>query len=277
MKFVKIEGCGNDYLFVDEEQEVVPEDREKLVRDLCHPHFGPGADGVVFYRESSEADVVMDIYNADGTGAQMCGNAVRGMCLLLTERIHRDFYRIGTRAGIKFCQLFRKDGGLMIQVDMGAPVWEPGRIPCRSERNIVVNEPIQVLQEEFRMTCLSMGNPHAVIFVPSVAGLNLEQLGIVLEHHLRFPNRTNVEFVQIQSRNRVKARVWERGVGETLACGTGACAILAAGRMTGKLDELVQVRLPGGVLQVHQLQERGSIYLTGPVRKVYEGKYYMTE
>ena len=274
IRFVKVEGCGNDYLFLDTAREKLPDDRSRLARDLCHPHFGPGGDGIVLFGPSGQGDARMEIYNADGSRAEMCGNAIRGLCLLLLERERKDFYRVETDAGLKLCQMLEQDGQTMVQVDMGAPVWEPGKIPCRSEKNIVANEPIQIMQEEFLMTCVSMGNPHAVIFVPSVASLNLEELGIPIEHNLRFPNRTNVEFVQIQDRNHVKVRVWERGVGETLACGTGACAVLAAGRLTGKLDDLVKVKLPGGTLQVQQYQEKGSIFLTGPVHKVYEGFWY---
>ena len=273
MKFTKMHGCGNDYIFINCMDEVVTQP-EQLAKQLSDRHFGIGGDGLVLIKESQVADYKMEMYNADGSRGEMCGNAIRciGKYVYENKLTYRTTISIETLAGIKTLFLSVNAHGVVdIMVDMGSPILSPGLIPVCSEKGIVIDEQITILGEDYRMTCLSMGNPHAVVFVEDVRTLNLNRIGIPFEHNLRFPNRTNVEFVQIMDENNIKMRVWERGAGETLACGTGACAAVVAGILNQKLANEVVVHLKGGLLKVRYDTKENIVYLSGSATKVFEG------
>lgn len=274
MKFSKMHGCGNDYIVVNCFHEVVYYPAI-LAKKICAPHFGVGADGLVLIGYSGVADYCMKMYNPDGSQGEMCGNAIRclGKYVYENKMTDKTLLTIETLAGIK--KLYLKvvsDRVTEVKVDMGKPILAPQAIPVRSEKNIVIDEPIQILGVEYEMTCVSMGNPHAVVFVENVNSIKLQQIGIPFEHHLRFPNRINVEFVQILDRKRIKMRVWERGTGETLACGTGACAGVVAGTLSNRLDNVVEVSLPGGKLYVNYDEKIQTVFLTGPAKTVFTGE-----
>lgn len=273
MKFTKMHGCGNDYIFINCFKELVycP---DSLAKKLSDRHYGIGGDGLVLIGYSKIADYRMSMYNRDGTIGEMCGNAIRcvGKYVYDNKMIHKTVITIETLAGIKRLYLKVKEEQVVeVMVDMGKPIFAPQAIPVRSEKNIVIDEPIQVLGEEYRMTCVSMGNPHAVVFVDNIDDIQMEQCGIPFEHHLRFPNRTNVEFVQIVNRENIKMRVWERGTGETLSCGTGACASVVAGILNNKLGNEVVVSSPGGELKVYYEMDKYNVFLSGTAKVVFTG------
>lgn len=274
MKFVKMQGCGNDYIFIDCFEEEI-EKPEELAKRLSNRHFGIGADGLVLIKKSNKADCFMDMYNGDGSRAQMCGNAIRCVAKYLYEekKIEKTDLFIETLSGIRKLRLMVIDNKVEeIIVNMGKPNFSSHIIPVLSEKNIVSNEPIDILGYHFKMTCVSMGNPHAVVFVDKVKQIPLEKVGIPFEHHLRFPERVNIEFVQIKDKNHIIMRVWERGTGETLACGTGACAAVATGVLNGYLNRKVMVELTGGNLEVNFDEITGEIYLRGNAQLIYRGE-----
>lgn len=282
MKFTKMQGCGNDYVYVNGFTEHIPQERKpEIVRSLSDRHFGIGGDGVIFINPSEEADFEMEMYNADGTRAQMCGNGIRCVAKFVYDKGLTDSDRISvvSAGSVKYLELTveRKspaDRGVVtgVRVNMGSPVLEPSRIPVLADGETVINEPIYVEDQEYRMTCVSMGNPHAVIFADDVADMKLEQLGPLFENHVRFPERVNTEFVEIIDRQNVFMRVWERGTGETLACGTGCCATAVACILNGLTDDRITVKLLGGELIIEWNREENVVYMTGPATTVFEGE-----
>lgn len=283
MKFTKMQGCGNDYIYINGMQEKIPqEEKPTLVRQLSDRHFGIGGDGVIFINASTEADFEMEMYNADGSRAQMCGNGIRcvGKYVYDNGLTDSDNVSIVSDSKVKYLNLViegRSEEHLRgfvtkARVDMGSPILEAEKIPVKAKTEQVVDAPILVDDKEYRMTCVSMGNPHAVIFTDHVKEMNLEKIGPHFEHHACFPERTNTEFVEVMDRNHVFMRVWERGTGETLACGTGCCATVVAGVLNGLMDSKVTVDLLGGSLEIEWDREKNRVFMTGPATTVFEGE-----
>ena len=275
MKFTKMQGCGNDYVYVDCMKEL-PEDIPGLARRISDRHFGVGSDGLILIRPSEKADFFMDMYNSDGSGAQMCGNGIRCVAKFVYDKglTNKKKLLIETLGGIKELELATEDGKVaFVTVNMGSPILNPSLIPVVSDKDRVINEPIIVDGKEYRMTCVSMGNPHAVVFVSDTKDLPLEKLGPLFEHHAAFPERVNTEFIHVIDRRRIDMRVWERGSGETLACGTGACASVVASYLNGYTEPEVTVALLGGELKVRYDVAENLVYMTGPAVTVFEGDY----
>lgn len=283
MKFTKMQGCGNDYVYIDGFQEKIPtEKKPQLVKRLSDRHFGIGGDGVIFINPAKEADFEMEMYNADGTRAEMCGNGIRCVAKFVYDKGLTDAEHISiVSAGqVKYLDLTveRKhpwDRGTVnrVRVNMGSPILKPELIPVRAEGDRVVDEAIEVNEKIYRMTCVSMGNPHAVVFAENVEKLDLERLGPCFENHERFPKRTNTEFVEVLDRQHVFMRVWERGTGETLACGTGCCATAVACVLNGLTEPEVTVKLLGGEILIEWDRERNLVFMTGPAVTVFEGEF----
>jgi len=273
--FTKMHGCGNDYIYINGFTEQIPQEQKpELVKKLSDRHFGIGGDGVIFINPAQEADFEMEMYNADGSRGEMCGNGIRcvGKYVYDHGMTDRERITIVSAGSVKTLDLIVENGRVAkARVNMGIPILTPAQIPVRADGEQVVDEPIKVDGAEFRMTCVSMGNPHAVIFMNNVADLKLEQIGPYFEHHERFPQRTNTEFVEVLDRQHVFMRVWERGTGETLACGTGSCATAVACILNGLTDSRVTVKLLGGELQIEWDREQNLVYMTGPAETVFEG------
>lgn len=273
MHFTKMHGLGNDYLYVYGE---VPENIAELSQKLSERHFGAGSDGMIYISGSDAADFKMRIFNADGSEAKMCGNGIRCVGKYVYDKGLTDKQQLSiVSAGqIKYLELKTGSDNQVhtIKVNMGQPILEPERIPVTVTGKKALNVPIRVDGQEYRMTCVSMGNPHAVVFVDQVADMDLEQIGPMFERHELFPNRTNTEFVQIVDRQHVKMRVWERGTGETLACGTGCCATAVACVLNGLTDPSVTVGVLGGEIEVSWDRESNLVYMTGPAITVFEGE-----
>lgn len=279
MKFTKMHGCGNDYIYVNGFEEHIEEERKpELVRKLSDRHFGIGGDGVIFINPGKTASFEMEMYNADGTRAQMCGNGIRCVAKYvydygLTDKTSITIESFGK---VKYLELtLGKDGKVAtVRVNMGAPILKAADVPVISDNEQVIDEEIAVNGNNYKMTCVSMGNPHAVVFVDGVADLKefpIEQIGPHFENHERFPERTNTEFVRIIDKNNVQMRVWERGTGETLACGTGCCATTVACVLNGLTDTKVNVHVLGGEIVCEWDREENLVYMTGPATTVYEG------
>ena len=273
MIFTKMHGLGNDYVCINCFRERV-EDPPGFARALCDRHYGIGADGLILICPSKVSDFKMEIYNSDGSVAGMCGNGIR--CLGKYEYDYRltgkETLSIETKSGIRNMHLHIQDGkacGAM--VDMGVPRLNAHSIPILSEKDLVINDPIEVQKKNYRMTGISMGNPHAVIFSEEINGISLEETGRELEFHPRFPERANIEFCHVTARDRMEIRVWERGVGETLACGTGACAAVVASVLNDLTDEEVIVKLLGGELSVRWDRKVNHVFLEGPAVIVFDG------
>lgn len=274
MKFTKMHGCGNDYVYVNLFEEQI-ENPAKVSIAVSDRHFGIGSDGLITIGPSDIADFRMRIYNADGSEAEMCGNGIRCVAKYVYDHKLTDKAEITveTGAGVKTLQLTVEDDKVtLVRVDMGEPILTPDEIPVVADGDRVVDEPIVVDDKEWRMTCVSMGNPHAVVFVDDVAHFELEKYGPLFENHVRFPKRTNTEFVQIISRNEAIMRVWERGSAETWACGTGTCATVMACILNGLTDNEVLVHLRGGDLRIAYDAKSNHIFMTGPATEVFEGE-----
>lgn len=276
MKFTKMHGCGNDYIYVNCLEETVehPEETAKLVSDR---HFGIGADGLILICPSKKADVRMKMYNMDGSEGNMCGNGIRCVAKYVYDHgmTEKTQISVETNAGIKYLDLQVEDGKVKtVTVDMGMPVLKPEEIPVTAEagKERLVDEPLMVDGKEYRITCVSMGNPHAVVFVEDTKGVEIEKIGPEFEHHGRFPDRINTEFIHVISRKEIDMRVWERGSGETLACGTGACASVCACILNGFTEDEVLVHLLGGDLTIRYDREKEHIFMTGPAVTVFEGE-----
>ncbi|PDO11735.1 MAG: diaminopimelate epimerase [Candidatus Reconcilbacillus cellulovorans] len=273
MKFVKMHGLGND--FVVAAAESPPDRPDELARRICDRRFGVGADGLVFILPSARADVRMRIWNADGSEAEQCGNAVRCVAKYVYERGIRsaDELTIETLAGVCKVRLDVTDGRVRrVRVDMGEPVLRGPDIPTLIAGDRIVGETLEAAGRSFRFTAVSMGNPHCVVFVDGLDSVELDIWGPAIERHPLFPNRTNVEFAVVNGRREIEVRVWERGAGPTLACGTGACAVLVAAVLNGYADREATVVLPGGDLLVEWSEADGRVYMSGPATAVFEGE-----
>lgn len=275
MKFTKMHGCGNDYVYVNLFEETI-ENPSALSVEVSDRHFGIGSDGLITIGPSKKADFTMHIYNADGSEAEMCGNGIRCVGKYVYDHGLTDKTEIlvESGAGIKVLQLKVEDQKVsQVTVDMGEPSMEPDKIPVIAQKNPVVDEEIEVDGKVWNMTCVSMGNPHAVVFVENVADFNLEYWGPKFENHERFPKRTNTEFVELISDTEVSMRVWERGSAETWACGTGTCATVMACILNGKTKDEVLVHLRGGDLTIRYDRETNHVFMTGPATEVFRGEY----
>ena len=275
MKFTKMQGLGNDYVYVNGFREQV-ENPEELARQMSDRHFGVGSDGLILIKPSKVADFEMAMYNADGSRGEMCGNGIRcvGKYVYDNGLTDKTSISVETLAGIKHLELTLEAGKVsQVRVDMGAPILKPEQIPVTLPGEQAVNVPYTVQGKTYHMTAVSMGNPHAVIFVDGVEKLDLEAIGPEFEHHPLFPNRVNTEFVQVLDSRTVRMRVWERGSGETMACGTGACAVAVACVLNGRTQEAVTVKLLGGDLFIEWDRKKNRVYMTGPAETVFEGEW----
>lgn len=275
MRFTKMEGLGNDYVYVNCFQENV-ENPVELAIKVSDRHFGIGSDGLILIKPSEKADFTMDMYNLDGSRAEMCGNGIRCVGKYVYDYGLTDKTEISveTLAGIKYLKLQVENGKVkMVTVNMGAPILKPELIPAVvPDSEVAVSVPVTVAGKEYQTTCVSMGNPHSVVFVEDTATFPLEEVGPLFENHAMFPKKVNAEFVQVIDRQHVKMRVWERGSGETLACGTGACATAVACILNGKTEDEVTVSLLGGDLIIRWDREENLVYMTGPATAVFDGE-----
>ena len=277
IEFSKYHGLGNDFILIDNRHSCEPEIAPEVAIKMCDRHFGIGADGVIFALPGRDGtDYAMRIYNSDGSEPEMCGNGIRCLAKFIaalegTEQVNKS-YKIQTLAGVITPKL-ESDG--QVTVDMGLPQLTAAEIPTHlgSPKAKVIAQPLQVADKSWSVTCVSMGNPHCITFVEDVAAIPLTEIGPQFEHHPAFPQRTNTEFIQVIQPDYLKMRVWERGAGITLACGTGACASVVAGVLNDKCDRLCTVELPGGCLQIEWSELDGRVYMTGPAEKVFTGSY----
>ena len=271
-----MQGLGNDYVYVNCFREKIA-DPPDLARRISDRHFGVGSDGLIMINPSDCADFEMEMYNADGSRGEMCGNGIRCVAKYVYDYglTDRTTITVETLGGIKTLDLTVEGGKVkLVKVDMGKPELAPEKVPVIAEGDAAVDVPIAAEGKEYRMTCVSMGNPHAVIFVDQdVRELPLEEIGPGFETHERFPNRVNTEFVRVLDRHTAEMRVWERGSGETLACGTGACAVAVACVLNGLTEDEVTVKLLGGDLQIFWDRERDTVYMTGPAEAVFDGEW----
>ena len=277
MKFTKMHGCGNDYVYVDGARETIPAERKsEVVKFLSDRHFGIGGDGVIFINPSDAADFEMEMYNMDGSRSEMCGNGIRCVGKYVYDHglTQKTALTIVSCGKIKYLDLTVEDGKVTkVRVNMGSPILEAAEIPVVAEQSPVVDAPITVDGKEYRMTCVSMGNPHAVVYMDEMIDDEMmAKIGPLFEHHERFPRRVNTEFVKVLGRDRVQMRVWERGTGETLACGTGACAVTVAGILNGLTGDRITVELSGGNLEIFWDRQENVVYMTGPATTVFEGE-----
>ena len=276
MKFTKMQGLGNDYVYVNGFEERIENPSEMAVK-VSNRNFGVGSDGLILINPSEKADFEMEMYNADGSRGEMCGNGIRCVAKYvydygLTDKTHISVETLG---GIKYLDLTVEDGKVvLVRVDMGSPILTPAQIPVIADESEAVAVPILVDETEYQMTCVSMGNPHAVVFIDQdVKEFPLETVGVKFENHERFPKRVNTEFVNVLDRHTAQMRVWERGSGETLACGTGACAVAVACALNGLTEDEVTVKLLGGDLQIKWDREKNTVYMTGPAEVVFDGEW----
>lgn len=273
MEFTKMEGCGNDYVYVDGFKNHIenPGDTAIAVSDR---HFGIGSDGLIIINPSEVADFRMSMYNADGSEGKMCGNGIRCVAKYVYDNKMTDktTITVETLSGIKTLVLnVKNDKVESVRVNMGAPEITASKIPVIFDKENVINEPFMVEGKEYNVTCVSMGNPHAVTFIDDTDSLDIEHIGPEFENHEKFPDRINTEFIQIIDRNTIKMRVWERGSGETLACGTGACASVVACVLNNKTDNNVTVKLLGGDLYIEYDEKENTVYMTGPAKVAFTG------
>jgi diaminopimelate epimerase len=273
ISFTKMHGIGNDYVYIYEQQAAIP-DPGQLAKRISDRHFGVGSDGLVLILPSEQADFMMDMYNSDGSRGRMCGNAIRCVGRYVYERglTKKKILQIETLSGIRTLHLNVQEGQVeSVAVDMGRPILKPADIPVRWNDAQVVDEPIAIDGQLHRLTCLSMGNPHAVVFMTEIDHLNLPRIGPLFENHSLFPDRINTEFVQVIDRKTLRMRVWERGAGETMACGTGACAALVAAVLTGRTEREATVKLLGGDLSIRYDAATDIVWMTGPATFVFDG------
>lgn len=284
MRFTKMHGAGNDYIFIDCFNQPVPANPGELARRMSDRHFGVGSDGLILICPSSVADARMWMFNADGSEAEMCGNGIRCLAKYVYEHgiCRKTTLRVETGAGVKDLWLnLENDRVKSVRVNMGQPRLRPAEIPTLlqpasgSPEDPVVEVPLEVSGVQVKITCVSMGNPHAVIFVDELRDDWVQGLGPAIEESRFFPRRTNVEFVEVLSRDEVRMRVWERGAGETLACGTGAAAVCVAGCLTGRTNPHLWVHALGGTLELNWDRQEGSVYLSGPAEEVFWGEWLL--
>lgn len=274
MKFTKMHGIGNDYVYVNCFKETVEHPSEMAIK-VSDRHFGIGSDGLILIKPSEVADGKMEMYNADGSQGAMCGNGIRCVAKYMYDYGITDKTSISveTKSGIKYLDLTIKDGKVdTVKVNMGTPILKAVDIPVRSEKGQVIDEPVMVDGKEWKITCVSMGNPHDITYIDDVKNLEIEKIGPKFENHEIFPDRVNTEFVRVIDRNTVEMRVWERGSGETLACGTGACAVAVSSILNGLTEEEVTVKLLGGDLKIFWDRTENKVYMTGSATTVFDGE-----
>ncbi len=291
IRFTKMEGCGNDYVYISGfDHQIDPDLKPEIVERLSDRHFGIGGDGVIFINPSKIADFEMEMWNADGTRGEMCGNGIRCVGKFVFDKGMTASKEITVESfgKVKYLTLYTEEENgretvSSVRVNMGEPILDADEIPVIAGSSPVVAEPIRITEadeetaadeepsDEYEMTCVSMGNPHAVVYIDSTDDLEIEEIGPLFENHHRFPNRTNTEFVQIVDQEHVKMRVWERGSGETLACGTGCCAVCVAGVLNGVTAPRLEVEVLGGKLLIEWDPEENLVWMTGPATTVFEG------
>ena len=274
MEFTKMQGCGNDYVYVNGFENKI-DNPNKLSEIVSDRHFGIGSDGLIVINPSEKADFKMSMYNADGSEGKMCGNGIRCVAKYVYDNKMTDktTITVETLSGIKTLELnVKNDKVETVKVNMGTPILLPKDVPVVSDKAKVVDEPIVIDDKEYRITCVSMGNPHAITFIENTDDLEIETIGPKFENNPIFPDRVNTEFIQVLDRNTVKMRVWERGSGETFACGTGACATVVACVLNGLTDDKVTVKLLGGDLFIEYNREENTVYMTGPAKVSFTGK-----
>ncbi len=277
LKFTKMQGAGNDYIYINGLNQTIENPSELAIR-LSNRNFGIGSDGLVFILPSDSCDFRMQMFNSDGSEAEMCGNASRcvGKWVYDNKLTTNKEISLETRAGTKYISLLEgNEISRLIKVDMGEPILEPTLIPVNIDANPVLNQPITVDNKEWRVSCVSMGNPHAVLFLDEIYNLELPILGPKFETHTLFPKKINTEFIQIIDRSNMNMRVWERGAGETLACGTGACAATVAAILNGYCDRKVTINLLGGKLEIEWDETNNHVYMTGEAVTVFNGEIYI--
>lgn len=276
MKFTKMQGLGNDYVYVNCLEETIDNPKEMAIK-VSNRHFGIGSDGLILIKPSDKADFFMEMYNADGSQSEMCGNGIRcvGKYVYDFGLTNKTEVAVDTLAGIKYLTLHIKDNQVeTVTVDMGEPILTPNEIPVASEGEMFVNQPVEVLGNTYSMTGVSMGNPHGVIFVQNTEQFPVHEVGKLLEVHEIFPRRANIEFVEVLDKQTANMRVWERGSGETLACGTGTCASVVAGVLNGVLERKTLVHLLGGDLLIEWREEDNHVYMTGAATTVFTGELF---
>ena len=276
MKFTKMQGIGNDYVYVDCFQETV-NNPSAVAKFVSNRHFGIGSDGLILVKPSDVADCEMDMYNLDGSQGAMCGNGIRCVAKFAYDKgiVHKKNISVATKSGIKYLELTVKNNKVSsVKVNMGSPILNAKTIPVVSEKEQVINEPLIVNGKTYHITAVSMGNPHAIVYMDDVENLDIAEIGPAFENHINFPDRINTEFVKVIDRHTLQMRVWERGSGETLACGTGACAVAVASTLNGLVDEdvPVTVKLLGGDLEILWNRQENLVYMTGPATTVFEGE-----
>lgn len=275
VKFTKMHGCGNDYIYVNCFTEKI-EEPSVIAKKVSDRHFGIGSDGLILICPSETADFKMRMFNADGSEGKMCGNGIRCVAKYVYDNgmTDKEVITVETLSGIKTLQLAVSEGRVQaVTVDMGSPVLTPSQIPVKCEGDRIINQPVSVGGKEYYITCVSMGNPHAVVFTEEeVTALNLEKTGPLFENHEIFPDRVNTEFIHVIDEKTIDMRVWERGSGETLACGTGACASVVACVLNHKTEDEVLVHLLGGDLEVRYDREKNTVLLTGPAEFICTGE-----
>lgn len=282
MRFTKMQGLGNDYVYVNCLEEEI-ENPAEVARFVSDRHFGIGSDGLIMICPSEKADFEMKMYNADGSRGEMCGNGIRcvGKYVYDYGLTDKTSVSVDTLAGVKYLDLTVENGkAVLVRVNMGTPILTPDQIPIVAEdekEKQIVDEIIQVDGQEYRMTGVSMGNPHAVVYVEDVKGIDIEKTGPKFEYHERFPKRVNTEFAKVLDRHTVEMRVWERGSGETLACGTGACAVAVASILNGFTEDEVTVKLLGGDLRIQWDKKENVVFMTGPATVVFDGEIEIEE
>ncbi len=277
IKFTKMEGLGNDYVYIDCTNQFLKQDLEDLAKKMSNRHFGIGSDGIILICKSDVADFKMRMFNFDGSEAEMCGNGIRCVGKFVYDKglTNKTTVTIETLAGIKVLNLNIEDKKVKtVCVDMGMPIFTPEQIPVIANNEPVTNLKLSAEDKDFLFTCVSMGNPHAITKVENLDKFDIEKYGKVLEIDKHFPKRCNIEFIEIIDENNIKMRVWERGAGETLACGTGACATAVACNINGITKEEVNVKLLGGTLKIKWDKKDNHVYMTGPAKTVFEGEYY---
>jgi len=277
IKFTKSEGIGNDFILVDAiNQSIDIESIPELAKTWCDRHFGIGADGLILVHSSATSDLRMQIINADGSEPEMCGDGIRCFAKFVYDQriINKTRFTVETLAGEMGPEIIpRNPGGIDVKVDMGEPILSPKDIPIKSNQSgTLINAPIIINGNELSFTGVSMGNPHAVIFVDDVSNVPLSEWGPLCESHELFPEKTNTEFVEVVSPTFAKMRVWERGAAETLACGTGACATVVAGVLTSQLERVSTIELPGGTLDIEWQEATNRVMMTGPATTVFNGE-----
>ena len=277
MKFTKMEGCGNDYVYVNGFDTKI-EDPNKLSEIVSNRHFGIGSDGLIVINPSEVADFKMSMYNADGSEGKMCGNGIRCVAKYVYDNKMTDktTITVETLSGIKTLVLnVEGDKVKTVRVNMGSPILESSKVPVVSDKEKVIDEPVTVNNKEYRITCVSMGNPHAIVYLDKdidIKKFEIEKIGPFFENHKAFPERINTEFIQVVDKNNLNMRVWERGSGETLACGTGACASLVATVLNGMCDTTATLHLLGGDLKITWDKDENTVYLEGPAKTVFTGE-----